>query len=134
MIAIDTSIVLAIALYEPERPTFEVVFAREELLIGWPTLFEMRMVLSGRGFANASDIIQQIIHLPNVKTIVFDQQHYQAAERAFEKFGKGRHPASLNMGDCFSYAVSHVSGAPLLFKGADFGKTDLKCHPASVRL
>ena len=134
MIAIDTSVVLAIALSEPERPVFEELLVREQLLIGWPTLLEMRMVLSGRGFANAYAIMQQLISLPNVTAVAFDQQHYQAAEQAFEKFGKGRHPASLNMGDCFCYAASHVSGASLLFKGADFGKTDLKCHPASAHL
>ena len=64
--------------------------------------------------------------------VAFDANHYCEAEKAFDRFGKGRHPAGLNMGDCFSYAVAAISKAPLLFKGRDFGETDIKIHPRSV--
>lgn len=132
MMAVDTSVILAMALGEPEADQFTALVGREPLVIGWPTLLEIRMVLTGRGFPNASDIVDQFVALPNVTAIVFDEAHYREAERAFDRFGKGRHPASLNMGDCFSYAVAVVARAALLFKGQDFGRTDLKYHPASA--
>lgn len=134
MIVIDTSIILAIALQEAEAIPFERLVRREPAIIGWPTLLETRMVLTGKGFQNAAAIIDQLVDLPNITAIAFDQAHYRAAEQAFDRFGKGRHPAALNMGDCYSYAVAHVAKAPLLFKGQDFGKTDLKLHPESSSL
>ncbi len=131
MIAIDTSVILAIALREPEADPFERLVRLDAILIGWPTLLELRMVLAGKGFANAAAIVHQLVGLPNVTTIAFDEAHYRAAEHAFDRFGKGRHAAGLNMGDCFSYAIASIARAPLLFKGHDFGKTDLKLHPES---
>lgn len=131
MIAIDTSVILATSLDEPEASLFRSLVSREEILVGWPTLVEARMVLSGRKFPNAGDILKQLADLPNVTAVAFGERHYLAAENAFERFGKGRHPASLNMGDCFSYAVAAVAKAPLTFKGRDFSQTDLKPHAAS---
>lgn len=131
MIAIDTSVIIAMALNDPEADTFLSLVTREDILIGWPTLLEARMVLAGRKFPNASAIIKQLSELPNITAVAFGERHYFVAEKAFDQFGKGRHPASLNMGDCFSYAVSAVAKAPLLFKGRDFSQTDLKLHPAS---
>ena len=89
------------------------------------------MVLVGKGFTNAAAIMSGFAEAPKVNAVAFEGRHYQAAERAFDRFGKGRHPARLNMGDCFSYAVAVLTKAPLLFKGHDFGHTDLKIHPAS---
>ncbi|MEP7454136.1 type II toxin-antitoxin system VapC family toxin [Phyllobacterium sp. SB3] len=132
MIAIDTSIILAITLEEPEAENFKSVLRQEALLIGWPTLFETRIVLSAKGFSNASAIVARLFEAPNVTTVSFDGKHYAAAERAYSTYGKGRHPAGLNMGDCFSYAVAAIAKAPLLFKGNDFAKTDLRCHPGSA--
>ncbi|CAN7629480.1 type II toxin-antitoxin system VapC family toxin [Rhizobium sp. LjRoot98] len=131
MIAIDTSVILATSLREPEAERFHSLVTREEIVIGWPTLLETRMVLAGRGFSNPSAIIEQLVALPNVTAVAFGERHYHAAEKAFEQFGKGRHPASLNMGDCYSYAIATIAKAPLLFKGHGFGQTDLKLHPAS---
>lgn len=132
MIAVDTSVILTMALAEPEAERFTPLLGREAVAIGWPTLLEARMVLTGKGFPNASNIIDQLVQLPNVTAVAFDDAHYREAERAFDRFGKGRHSAALNMGDCFSYAVAIVAEAPLLFKGNDFNKTDLKIHPASA--
>ncbi|MFK4822888.1 type II toxin-antitoxin system VapC family toxin [Ochrobactrum quorumnocens] len=132
MIAIETSVILAIALRKPEADQFQRLVRREALLIGWPTLLELRMVLTGKGFLNAAAMVDHLSELPNVTAIAFDQAHYRAAERAFDQFGKGRHPASLNMGDCFSYAVASIAKAKILFKGHNFGKTDLKLHAESA--
>lgn len=131
MIALDTSVILAMALGEPEAAQFSLLIRKEPVLIGWPTLLETRMVLTGKAFPNASAIVDQFAELPNVTGVTFDKGHYRAAEMAFERFGKGRHPAGLNMGDCFSYAVATIAKAPLLFKGRDFSQSDLKLHPAS---
>lgn len=122
---------MAMALREPEAEQFSVLVRREPVVIGWPTLLEARMVLGGRGFPNAAAIVTQLVALPNVTATAFDGKYYAAAEAAFERYGKGRHAAGLNMGDCFSYAVAAVAKAPLLFKGHDFGQTDLKLHPSS---
>ena len=132
MIAVDTSVIVATSLREPEAERFHALVTREEVVIGWPTLLEARMVLTGKSFPNAATIISQLVALPNVTAVAFGERHYYAAEKAFDLFGKGRHPASLNMGDCFSYAVAAVAKVPLLFKGNDFGQTDVKCHPASA--
>ena len=60
-----------------------------------------------------------------VEIVPFEPEHYQAAADAFERYGKGRHKAALNFGDCLTYAVAHVAGMPLLFTGQDFSQTDL---------
>ncbi|MDK4715879.1 type II toxin-antitoxin system VapC family toxin [Rhizobium sp. CNPSo 4039] len=132
MIAVDTSVIVATSLGEPEAERFHALVTREEVVIAWPTLLEARMVLTGKSFPNAATIISQLVALPNVTAIAFGERHYYAAEKAFDLFGKGRHPAGLNMGDCYSYAVAAIAKAPLLFKGNDFGRTDVKCHPASA--
>ncbi|WFR97538.1 type II toxin-antitoxin system VapC family toxin [Rhizobium tumorigenes] len=131
MIALDTSAIVATALGEPEAELFHALISREEVLVGWPTVLEARMVLTGKRFPGAAAVIAQLVVLPNVTAVAFGERHYHAAELAFERFGKGHHPASLNMGDCFSYAVSAVAKAPLLFKGRDFWQSDLKLHSAS---
>lgn len=134
MIALDTSVVVAIALDEAEAETFKRALRDDAVLIGWPTLLETRIVLAAKGFANASAIVAALAEAPNVTALPFERRHYAAAETAFARYGKGRHPAGLNMGDCFAYAAAAVARAPLLFKGADFGRTDLARHPASVVL
>ncbi|MCL2715180.1 MAG: type II toxin-antitoxin system VapC family toxin [Alphaproteobacteria bacterium] len=132
MIALDTSVILAIALDEPEADDFKTAVRSQRVLIGWPTLFETRIVLSSKGFGNANDIVARIAEAPNLTLLDFDREHYAAAENAYHRFGKGRHPAALNMGDCFSYAVAVVAKLPLLFKGNDFCQTDIRCHPLST--
>lgn len=131
MIALDTSAIVAIVLEEPEAEVFKSILRQEEIVIGWPTLFETRTVLTAKGFSNPGDIVARLSDVPNFTPVPFDRKHYHAAERALDRYGKGRHPASLNMGDCYSYAVSFVAKVPLLFKGHDFGQTDIKLHPAS---
>jgi ribonuclease VapC len=76
-------------------------------------------------------MIKRLAETPDVTTVVLDENYYRSGEAAFERFGRGRHPAALNIGGCFSCAVATIAKAPLLFKGHDFGRTDLKPHPAS---
>jgi ribonuclease VapC len=131
VIAVDSSVIVALLMNEPDAEVFRPIVEQEHLIIGWPTLLEIRMVLAGKGFTNAAALVSLFAKTSNVTTIAFDERHYHAAEQAFDRFGKGRHPAALNMGDCFSYAVAAIAKAPLLFKGLDFGQTDLKIYPAS---
>jgi ribonuclease VapC len=75
MIAIDTSVILASSLNEPEAELFRALVSREEILIGWPTLLESPMVLSGKNFPNAAAIIKQLVELPNVTAVAFGERH-----------------------------------------------------------
>lgn len=134
MIALDTSVIVAMALAEPEAERFTTLLSNQAAVIGWPTLLEVRMVLAGKKITGPAHIIEQLVALPNLTAVAFDALHYREAEKAFDRFGKGRHAAGLNMGDCFSYAVAAISRAPLLFKGRDFGLTDLKIHPQSAQI
>jgi ribonuclease VapC len=131
-IALDTSAILAIALDEPEAEAFKKALRGAPILIGWPTLFETRLALAAKGFFNAGAIVAGLVEAPNVSAVAFDRKHFEKAEAAFERFGKGRHPAALDMGDCLAYAVAAVAKAPLLFKGREFGQTDLAVHSASA--
>jgi ribonuclease VapC len=131
VIVVDTSVIVAIVLEELEAEAFKMVLRQEAVVIGWPTVFEIRTVLAAKRFSNASDIVDRFLDAPDITTVAFDGKHYRAAEHALERYGKGRHPAGLNIGDCFSYAVAAVAKAPLLFKGHDFGQTDLELHPES---
>lgn len=93
MIVIDTLVILATSLNESQAAPFHSLVSQEEILVGWPTLVEARMVLAGRKFSNARDILKQLADLPNVTAIAFGERHYLAAEKAFERFGKWQHPA-----------------------------------------
>ncbi len=93
--------------------------------IGAPTLFEAAMVLRVRKGPIACVALTQFLDENNVKSIPFDRGHAEIASRAFVRYGKGRHPAKLNFGDCMTYATAKLAGAPLLYVGGDFAKTDL---------
>ena len=126
MIAIDTSALVAILYHEPEAGRFLDVARSRRTLIGYPTLLELRMVTSGRSSSVPPQRALGLIELLDCEPVAFDAEHLRAAERAFDRFGKGRHPASLNFGDCMAYAVAAVAGCPLLFKGDDFARTDIR--------
>jgi ribonuclease VapC len=125
-VILDTSAVIAIL---NEEPIFEKVEARillaASVRIGTPTLLETSMVAIGRLAANGKELVDRFLRERNVRTIDFTADHAARAGDAFERYGKGRHPAGLNMGDCFSYATASIAGEPLLFVGDDFSKTDL---------
>lgn len=116
---------------EPEEERFSGVLQTGYRLIGWPTILETRIVI----VRQAPDrMIWLDRFLKDDKTIAvsFDGELEQSATIAFQRFGKGRHPASLNFGDCMTYAVARARNLPLLFKGDDFSRTDVDIHPASA--
>jgi len=94
-------------------------------IVGPPTLLEAAMVLSSRLKHDPVKVLQRFLREGEVEVVPFTQQHYEAAVEAFVRYGKGKHPAALNFGDCMAYAVARVAGMPLLYVGQDFSKTDL---------
>lgn len=128
MIAIDTSALVAIVFDEPERADFLRVLARcERALIGTPTVVEARLVVHGRRGQRAVVLLDDLLRLPPFEIVAPGLAEANAAYAAFVAFGKGSgHPAGLNYGDLFSYALAKVRGLPLLFKGDDFAQTDIE--------
>jgi ribonuclease VapC len=126
-IVLDTSAIVAVFL---EEPRFEIM--RDKIqdagrtLVGAPTLVETAMVLNGRGAKSAQTWIELFLSAMEVETVSFTKEHYAASANAFVRFGKGHHPARLNLGDCLAYAVADIAGLPLLYTGDDFSKTDIE--------
>ena len=91
-----------------------------------PTLLESTMVLSKHFSGDARAVVNEFVREFQIDVIPFSRDHYDAAIDAFYRFGKGRHAASLNFGDCMSYAAARLSGQPLLYTGSDFARTDIE--------
>lgn len=124
---LDTSAVLAIVQDEPEREIFiRLIEESERRLMSAASVLEAAMVLEGRRGEDAGTDLDLLLDRAGVKIVAFDHEQLRLARRAFRRFGKGRHPAGLNFGDCIAYALSEWSGEPLLFKGADFAATDVR--------
>lgn len=122
----DSSAVLAILREEPgQRQLQAAVEETDVLAIGAPTLFETMMVALGRFGAEGEALVEQFLGDLKVEVLPFDIRHWRVATDAFIRYGKGRHPAGLNFGDCMSYAAARVADEPLLFTGNDFAKTDI---------
>src|SRR5687768_3474039 len=123
---IDTSAIIAIALDEPEAATFEQHIASDSVrLISAATVLEISMILETRLGEAAVREFDLWLHKAQVEIVAVDIEQLDAARRAWRRFGKGRHPAGLNYGDCFSFALAFARQQPLLFKGDDFSKTDI---------
>jgi ribonuclease VapC len=123
---LDSSAIIAILLREADSELLEKKADRAQtLLVGSPTVFESIMVLSGRLARDARIIVTDLLWEMDAQVIPFTEDHVEAAVDAFLRFGKGRHPAGLNFGDCMSYAVASLARMPLLYIGTDFSKTDV---------
>ena len=123
---IDTSALVAILQNEPERRAFnEAIEAADVRRMSTASLVEISIVVESRyGSAGLRDL-DRFLDQAGIECIPVDVKQAREARRAFSLFGKGRHPAGLNYGDCFSYALARVLGEPLLFKGDDFAQTDI---------
>lgn len=127
MIALDTSAIVAIALEESEASDFNRLIAVHGGLVGAPTLLETHLVLARREPEAADEFLAGLIERPSIHPVSFGLAMFRLAKSAFDRFGKGRgHPAKLNFGDCMSYAVAEFHDVPLLFKGDDFRRTDVR--------
>ncbi len=120
---VDTSAIVAICF---EESGFEIyrshLAACETVYMSAPSRLELGIVSSQRTVAH---LAKQVLDTYEIQTIAFDEPMAIAAIEAFDRFGKGRHKASLNFGDCCSYALAKTRGIPLLYKGADFSLTDI---------
>jgi ribonuclease VapC len=129
---IDTSAVLAILQNEPERRAFnEAIEAAETRSLSAASFVETSMIVESRYGSDGMRDLDLFIAKAQIELIAVDVEQAHLARQAFRQFGKGRHPAGLNFGDCFSYALACALSDPLLYKGADFGKCDIESHPAS---
>ena len=127
MIAVDSSALIAILRREPEADRFlHVIAMADGCLLSSVSLLETSMVLAGRtGDAASWSDLDALIARASMQVVAQDAGLAEAAREAFVRYGKGRHLAALNLGDCASYALAKTRSLPLLFKGSDFVKTDL---------
>jgi ribonuclease VapC len=133
LIALDTSALVAILCLEPEAALFLELLLERKAVLGAPTALEFHMVMSSIGVPNASAAVDQLLASPAITVVEFSPVMLACARSAFDRFGKGRHHARLNYGDCLAYAVAKTHDAPLLFKGEDFLHTDISpaCQPGT---
>ena len=127
MIAVDTSALVAIVFGEPERAAFrQAILRARKALISTASVLEVKMVAYGRRGPRAVVLVDDLLRLPMFETTAPGPADLEAAFGAFVAFGKGSgHPAALNFGDLFVYALAKVRNLPLLYKGADFAETDI---------
>jgi ribonuclease VapC len=128
VIVVDTSAVVAMAFGEPERDAFvRAIQQARKALISTVSALEARMVVHGRRGQRAVVLVDDFLRLPEFELVAPGVAEMDAAYAAFVAFGKGSgHPAGLNFGDVFSYALAKVRGLPLLYKGGDFAQTDVE--------
>ncbi|HEY1364148.1 MAG TPA: type II toxin-antitoxin system VapC family toxin [Xanthobacteraceae bacterium] len=124
---IDASVLVAILLDEPEREAFQrVIDASAARLVSAVTKLEASVVMMARRGSAAADELDRLLAAIAAIVVPFDNHQADVARRAFERYGKGRHRAALNLGDCAAYALAIAEAEPLLFKGTDFSATDVE--------
>lgn len=129
---IDTSALLAILQDEPERRSFnEAIEAADSRVMSVANFVETSIVVEVRYGAEGLRDLEIFLNRSGIELTPVDVEQGREACLAFSRFGKGRHPAGLNYGDCFAYALARVRREPLLFKGIDFSQTDAETLPAA---
>ncbi len=129
---LDTSALVAVLFDEPERARLtNAIGADSRRLVSAATLAECSILVEARRGDAAGRELDLLLHRAAAVTVAVDGDQAEEARIAWRRFGRGRHPAALNYGDCFAYALSRVSGEPLLFTGSDFSRTDVAVAPGS---
>lgn len=125
---IDTSAILTILFNESEALEFSDLISQDsKRLMSAGTLLELMIVIEAKkGEAGAREL-DLFLHRSKIDIVPFDSEQAEIAREAWRKFGKSNHPAGLNFGDCFAYALAKISGESLIFKGNDFSLTDVVC-------
>ena len=124
---VDTSAVLAILFSETDANRYAGI-----IMAAWPcrmsvaNVLEACIVVESRGGMMAGRELDMLLAGAEIESMPVTTAHVEAARRAWRRFGKGNHPAALNFGDCFAYALANTMGEPLLFKGNDFTRTDIE--------
>jgi ribonuclease VapC len=127
MVVVDTSALIAILLREADSPEFDAALARAPVrLISAVTRVEVSMVIEGRKRETGRADLEALLREIPIDVAAVTPQQAEIAIDAFRRYGKGRHRARLNIGDCFAYALARATDLPLLFKGADFAQTDIR--------
>ncbi len=126
-IVVDTSALAAVVFGEPDAEALLAVMSKSagDLAISAATAVEVGIVVEAKQGADAAADLRWLLSVLSVRSVPFDEVQAAAAVAAWRRFGKGRHQAGLNLGDCCSYALAKVEGAALLFKGNDFAQTDI---------
>ncbi|TBW38013.1 type II toxin-antitoxin system VapC family toxin [Siculibacillus lacustris] len=123
---VDTSALIAVLCREPEARAFvERIHTTDVCRISVANLLELHMVVERQLGPEGARQVDAVLGRAGVVAEPVTLEHGEFARRAFLDFGKGRHPAGLNIGDCFAYALAKANGEPLLFKGDDFSRTDI---------
>jgi ribonuclease VapC len=123
---VDSSVLVAIVLGEPSHAKLLAKLKSASLVaIGAPTLVETAIVLARRLDGNPAKLLARLLRELQIEVVPFTEDHHAAALAAFLRFGKGRHPAALNFGDCLSYAVASLANEPLFYLGEDFARAGI---------
>ena len=131
---VDTSAILAVLLEEPEAADYAQIIEDDPApLISAASVFEAGIVLISRHGPEARRDLRDFLEQGGMQIEPVTVEQIELALDAYQRFGKGRHRAGLNFGDCFVYALSKATGQPLLFKGHDFSQTDIEIVPLSRR-
>jgi ribonuclease VapC len=134
-VIVDTSVIVAVLLREPEAPGLERSLASApERRMSAASYVELCAVIDGKGDPVLSAAIDRLLASAGIELVAFSTTQARMAREAYQRFGRGSgHPAQLNMGDCFAYALARDLGEPLLFKGRDFALTDIELVVEPVR-
>ena len=123
---VDSSALLVVLNRESDADLFQNAMLTASLCrMSVANMLEVSIVVEGRGGAEAGRELDEFLKHAEIDSAPVTAEHLEAARRAWRRFGKGRHPAALNFGDCFAYALAQTTGEPLLFKGEDFARTDI---------
>lgn len=124
---LDSSAVLAILLGEPDAAYYEkAIAAALTCRMSAANVLEAAIVVESRGGLAAGHQLDVFLEKAEIELVPVTLQQVEAARWAWRRFGRGNHPAGLNFGDCFAYALAEATGEPLLFKGKDFAQTDIE--------
>jgi ribonuclease VapC len=127
---IDTSALIAILANEPEAELFEAAIDTDPIrLVSAASVLEAAIVAGARYGDIGGRELDLLLYKAAIQIVAVTPDQLDAGRHAFSQYGKGRHPAALNFGDCFSYALAKTAGEPLLFKGNDFPQTDIAIAP-----
>ena len=127
---IDTSALIALLLREPDAPSVaQAIEAGSPRLLSAANLLEAAIVIESRKGEAGGRELDLLLYRAGIEIVAVDQDQAETARAAWRRFGKGRHPAALNYGDCFAYALARTRRLPLLFRGNDFSQTDIEGVP-----
>ena len=127
---IDSSAIIAVLLNEANAAQIaEAIDSGSQRLLSAASLLEASIVIESRKGEAAGRELDLLIYRAAIEVVAVDQDQVEIARIAWRRCGKGRHPAGLNYGDCFSYALARSRGLPLLFQGEDFSRTDIDVIP-----